>query len=223
MNTRDLGGLPTHDGHRTRWRSVVRSDNPARLTKSGWAALSSYGVRTVVALRTAGRSDQEPDRALMPPELKWVEVEVEDATDPRFERRWVSTGLWGTPLYFADALERWPDKAARAIAEVAWAGPGGIVVACGRGCDRTGFVTMLLLHLVGVPAEEIAADYECSASQLAEQEPGFERQLHHMLAAHHTSVLETVRSTLVRVADRLRRAGLTDQDAARLRSRLVES
>ncbi len=38
-NVRDLGGLHTCDGRLTRWRSIVRSDTPGRLTDQGWSSL----------------------------------------------------------------------------------------------------------------------------------------------------------------------------------------
>ena len=55
VNVRDLGGYPTHHGRRTRFGSVVRSDNPARLSTQGWQELRAYGVRTGIGLRTGGR------------------------------------------------------------------------------------------------------------------------------------------------------------------------
>ena len=40
LNARDLGGYPTTDGSRTRWRSLVRSDDLSQLTLEGLEALS---------------------------------------------------------------------------------------------------------------------------------------------------------------------------------------
>lgn len=52
VNVRDLGGYPSRDGGRTRFGSVVRSDNPARLTpKAGKAP----GLRHPNGDRTADR------------------------------------------------------------------------------------------------------------------------------------------------------------------------
>src|ERR1700742_1696033 len=51
LNARDLGGYPTRDGSKTRWRSLLRADDLAQLTLAGLQALSSYGVETVVDLR----------------------------------------------------------------------------------------------------------------------------------------------------------------------------
>ena len=39
LNARDLGGYPTVDGSKTRWRSLLRSDDLAQLTLAGLQAL----------------------------------------------------------------------------------------------------------------------------------------------------------------------------------------
>ena len=51
FNARDLGGLPTAGGGRTRWGAVVRADALDGLSEAGWAALVEHDVRTVVDLR----------------------------------------------------------------------------------------------------------------------------------------------------------------------------
>jgi protein-tyrosine phosphatase len=48
---RDLGGLRTQDGRTTSWAAIVRADDLDRLTDTGWSALDSHGVRTIVDLR----------------------------------------------------------------------------------------------------------------------------------------------------------------------------
>src|SRR6185503_10762617 len=51
LNARDLGGYPTSDGQTTRWRSVLRADDPAQLTPAGLQVLAEFAVATVVDLR----------------------------------------------------------------------------------------------------------------------------------------------------------------------------
>src|SRR5690242_1129223 len=51
FNARDLGGYPTSDGRTTRWRSVLRADDPAQLTPAGLRTLADSGLATVVDLR----------------------------------------------------------------------------------------------------------------------------------------------------------------------------
>jgi protein-tyrosine phosphatase len=48
---------------------------------------------------------------------------------------------------------------AAVVAAIAHARPGGVVVHCVGGRDRTGLVSLLLLALVGVAPEHIVADY----------------------------------------------------------------
>ncbi|HEV2089277.1 MAG TPA: tyrosine-protein phosphatase [Cryptosporangiaceae bacterium] len=158
-NVRDLGGLRTTDGSTTRWRSVIRSDSLDRLAPAGWEALEGYGVRTVIDLRSDVEREAEPYAC----GLKVVPVPIEDDTDEEFIQQWRP---FSTPHYYRAALERWPRRMAAALAAIAGAGPGGVVIHCGLGRDRTGLVVMLMLALAGVPPDEIATDYELSVGRL---------------------------------------------------------
>ena len=60
FNVRDLGGLPTVDGHVTRTGAVVRADSINTLSRTGWAALQAHGVRTVINLRDDPGDDVSP-------------------------------------------------------------------------------------------------------------------------------------------------------------------
>ena len=46
-NIRDLGGYPTADGRKTRWRTFLRADSLHRLTAESQQALVDYGVRGI--------------------------------------------------------------------------------------------------------------------------------------------------------------------------------
>lgn len=231
-NVRDLGGLPTVDGATTAWGAIVRSDNPAHLTPAGWRALLAHGVRTVIALRTTGSADDEPDPALVPAGVTVQRVTVEDGTDPRFVAECVDTMRFATPIYFRQMLERWPHLCADAVTAVA-AAPRAVVVSCGRGCDRTGLASFLLLALADVTPEAIAADWTLSVGRLARcprhrrdaSDPfgsGYEAALAEVLARERTTVLDTIVRTLaeVDISQRLRDGGATDDVLRRARSLL---
>jgi len=155
FNVRDLGGLPAADGHLIRRGAIVRADSASRFTASVWSALESYGVRTVVDLRHP--TEREPDAAPRPAHLTTVSVALEDETDPAFWQEWGHA--YHTPLYYRWFLERYPERIAAVVAAIAETDPGGVLVHCVAGRDRTGLVTLVLLALVGVPSEVIAADY----------------------------------------------------------------
>jgi protein-tyrosine phosphatase len=212
-NVRDLGGLRTGDGRTTRWGAVIRSDSPARLTAEGWSALYAYGIRTIVTLRTDGMAEDELN--ITPPhsDVVTVQVAIEDVTDVEFVRQWASTDLWCTPLYYREALRRWPDRHAAAISAIARARPGGVLFHCIRGNDRTGIIALLLLALVGVTPDDIIADYELS--------PDPERD--ELLAREHSSVRDAILSALagLDVDTYLYMGGASQDDLAAARTRLL--
>src|SRR4051812_3123187 len=162
FNVRDLGGLPTADGRFIRRGALIRADKVSGLSAAGWSALFEHGVRTIVDLRDP--SEHQPDLAPRPSALTTVSAPLEDQTDTAFWERWRS--LSGTPLYYRPFLERFPQRIASALAAIAEAGPGGVVVHCAAGRDRTGMVTLVLLALLGVTPEAIVADYLLSTEGL---------------------------------------------------------
>jgi len=125
----------------------------------------------------------------------------------------VDTSLWGTPLYYRDALERWPQRHAAAISAIARAHPGGVLFHCVRGYDRTGIITLLLLSLVGVVPEDIVADYLLSVDPIREE----------LLAREHSSVPEALLGAVagLDVADYLKSGGATQEDLDAIRRRLL--
>jgi len=157
-NLRDLGGYPSADGGTVRWRTVLRSDALHRLDDSGRAALAGLGLQTVIDLRT--------DEEVM-------------ATSSGLDGTGVPT--YHVPLFDAGAVGRLPpelaaiyrymiDDCGAAIAEAVGrlclgdALPG--LIHCTAGKDRTGLVAAIVLAVVGVPDEIIAADYALSGTYL---------------------------------------------------------
>lgn len=216
-NIRDLGGLSTSDGHMTRWGAVVRSDTPARLTKAGWSALYAYGIRTIITLFTIGKNEDELD--VVPPysDLITIRVAIEDITDREFLEQWAATDLWCTPLYYKDALRRWPERHAAVISAIAQAQPGGVLFHCIRGNDRTGIIALLLLALVGVTEDEIIADYELSF----ELNPDPYRD--ELLAREHSSVRDAILSALAEldIDNTHSMGGVSQEELAAVRMRLL--
>jgi hypothetical protein len=136
------------------------------VSPAGWEAIEAYGVRTLVDLRNPDQRDREPQA---PPRLiTTVNVALEDGLDddPEFVA-WARSGQLATPLYFGRFLERWPERVAAAVAAIARARPGAVVVHCGKGSDRTGLVVMIVLALVGVAVEDIVTDYQLTGARLA--------------------------------------------------------
>ena len=212
INIRDLGGLDALNDSRTRWGAVVRGDHPTRLTTDGWSALYEHGIRTIVSLRTHGLDDHP---IVIPPHsnIQIAAVEIEDVTDLEFREKWASSDLWGTPLYYHDALNRWPARHASALQAIAQAQPGGVLFHCGRGHDRTGIIALLLLTLVGVSLKDITVDYELSVDPVRDK----------LLAERNTNAYEVLQKTMegINIENYLLNGGMAQDDITALHTRLL--
>ena len=80
FNVRELGGLQTASGGRTRRGVVVRADNVRRLTGAGWQAALDHGVRRVVDLRFESEVPGEPDA---PATSRWSSSPCARGTIPK--------------------------------------------------------------------------------------------------------------------------------------------
>jgi len=228
QNLRDLGGYPAAGGGTVRWRTLLRSDALHRLDDAGRAALAQLGLRTVIDLRT----DQEVQAA--PSAL--------DGTGAR---------TFHVPLFTDEAIRRLPperaainrymiDDCGAAIAEaIGRLGAGGALpglIHCTAGKDRTGLVAALVLDVIGVPGEFIAADYAMSAAYL---DPAAAQAVRRVRAASGvgrwldlgalgaspqviTTALARVRGQADGAAGYLMQHGLTRPELDRLRRALVD-
>jgi protein-tyrosine phosphatase len=226
FNTRDLGGLATTDGRRTRPGRIVRSDSLATLDRSGWAQLEAYGIRTIVDLRN--EDEIGGDAAPRPEAIETVRISLDVSEDREFWNVWESGPQFGTPLYYGPHLERFPERSAAAVAAIARAGPGGVAFHCVGGRDRAGQVAMLVLALAGVEPEEIARDHGLSTERLRRlyEARGEEDQgpvVEGFLRERGTSAGRVIVETLAELdLERLLLgAGLEEEDLASLRGRLL--
>jgi protein-tyrosine phosphatase len=219
-NVRDLGGLPLTDGRATRWRSIVRADSLDRLTPAGWNSLSAYGVRTVVDLR---ESDERSIDVVRPAGIAVVHVPVDDNADTAFWYRVTDDDIDGTPLYYRPFLEQKVDRCVAAARAVAQASPGGVVIHCGIGRDRTGLVALLLLALAGATPAAIADDYALSGARLRQHFERDDDPVVERLAARGTTIAAALQSLLseVDVVACLRDAGLRSSDIDAVRDRMI--
>lgn len=169
VNARDLGGTPAGPGRQIRAGALVRSESPHVLDADGWRRLAEHGVRTAVDLRSGWEAIDAPyahdaDAA----GIAAVDAGWEDGLldDDEF-RSWAETGRLGGAHYYADFLARWPDRAAAALLAVVDAAPGGVLVHCVQGRDRTGLLVALLLTAAGVAPAEVVADHGRSTERYA--------------------------------------------------------
>ncbi|WP_214364940.1 tyrosine-protein phosphatase [Pseudonocardia sp. H11422] len=172
LHFRGVGGLPTAGGRRVRRGLLFRSDTPQFLSPAGARHLiDELGIRTVLDLRLPHELEREgrgpigtlPHRHRHLPfqvgELVGdSSVGVMDPDDP----------MVSTYLNYVDAS---PEAVTGVVAERA-AADGPTLVHCSVGRDRTGVAVAVVLEALGVPREEVVAEY---AADPAGARAGMER------------------------------------------------
>lgn len=157
-NLRDVGGYATTTGRRTRWRTLLRSDELTRTPRQAQQELMDLGLRQVIDLRWPEELDLAPNVFAGSHALRYTSIPLlKDDPTPH-------AGLAGMYLHVFDA--RAPQLADVARALLTTDGVP-VVIGCAAGKDRTGVTIALLLDLVGVPAATIVDDYALSAGFFA--------------------------------------------------------
>lgn len=246
VNARDLGGLPTQDGGRIATRTLLRSDNLQDLSQADVAKLvDDIGLTTVIDLRSSQELDSEgPSPLDAVPGVRHLHLsvlpEVGQRTDvvaealllkrARDRARYPDDAMCG---HYLGYLEDRPEAVAGAVRAIADA-PGAALVHCAAGKDRTGVVIALALTAVGVPAEEVAADYAATDEKIEAilrrliGSATYEADLKDSQVDRHRPRPETMKAFLEEVQSRyggvtqwLADHGFGPEDLGRLLARLV--
>jgi protein tyrosine/serine phosphatase len=237
LNARDSGGLRTPEGQ-IRQGALVRSGLLSDLTPAGMAALTEHGVRTVVDVRGANEVAESWQRYPIKGDgtVGYMNLPFRAGLDSeeleRVRAAW-NTAQSRQEFNRADLDFHRPGITA-IISAIADAPPGGVLVHCHAGKDRTGIVVALALAVVGVSDDEIAEDY--ALSELAMEQIMVE-WLAHIGAAEseherHWALAmpsrEAMLDTLAYLRERyggaeryLLDGGMTREHLSRLRARLV--
>ncbi|MFD8786799.1 tyrosine-protein phosphatase [Kitasatospora sp. NPDC059599] len=157
-NFRDLGGYPAAGGRSVRWGLLYRSDSLGKLASpADLDRLRALGVRTVIDLRypwEIAAKGRMPDVAgveyhnLSIEHRPYDQAEIDPELDP-----------W---RYLADRFAEVAEdgvKEIRQVLDVITDADAPVVFHCASGKDRTGLVAALLLTLLGVAEDDIAADF----------------------------------------------------------------
>lgn len=165
-NFRDLGGYKTNDGKSVRWGKVFRSGTMTALTLSDYEYLSGIGVKVVCDFRSAGERKSEPTtwsgsnidyltfRELSVDGANPLEVLAEPDVSPERVAAAMADGYWMIALQHKEAYARMFDEIA--------ANRLPLVFNCSAGKDRTGISAALILSALGVPRDQVVADYAMS-------------------------------------------------------------
>ena len=163
-NFRDLGGYSAAGGKHVRWGLIYRSGAQPMLTVEDLAQVRSLGLAQLVDLRS------NEERALAPTTINGVSYttigySMAELAGPAGPAQ-MHNGL--------DVYRRFPHAFApqlKVIFGSLLSGHAPLVYNCSAGQDRTGFATAMILSALGVPREEIYADYNLSTDY---RKPEFE-------------------------------------------------
>lgn len=165
QNIRDLGGYLTSKGQMVRWGRVFRSGKLSRLSEWDSVRLDNLKIKTIIDLRSDRERELYPcgygKATLVPipiviPRLNEIAERVEEGEIRKgdafvaMQDEYIQFVTRNTEA-FAQALRIFLDESRYPIC-----------VSCIFGKDRTGFLSMLLLYILGVPSETIRADYMSS-------------------------------------------------------------
>lgn len=149
-NARDIGGYTTADGRTVKSGLVFRTDALNALTPSDLNELAERDVTVVEDLRTIYERSLQPDRIPQRAAANWRDVlggsPITNLIDlPSAYRAFITAP--GASAAFAAVL--------RDIQNT----DGAVVYHCSAGKDRTGWMTAVLLTILGVDRATVDADY----------------------------------------------------------------
>lgn len=216
---------------------LLRADSLHRLTPDDHSVLAAIPVRTVIDLRHDGELAAAPNPFAQMPGVAYHHVPIirtpptpaaENADSPAVPR-----DLGTVYRYIVDECQAGLRAALTTIAD---AGEGTVLFHCTAGKDRTGIIAGLVLGMVGVSPEVIAADYGLTTEAMAAMRPALMAQMtgsgrpadeaERMLSSDPElllNLLAYLREQHGSLDAYLRVIGLTDDHITRIRSRLLAS
>jgi protein-tyrosine phosphatase len=170
-NFRDLGGYAAGTRRLRRGR-VFRSDSLSRLTESDVRhIIDELGVATVVDLRAGHEVETYGHGPLGSEGVRVHHQPIADETRPdRVERPpdAPDPSTMTLDVIYLLMLDRYAERFVGVLRTLADEANHPIVFHCAAGKDRTGLVAALLLSLLGVADDVVAADYALTAEHMEE-------------------------------------------------------
>ncbi len=170
-NFRDLGGYETHHGTFVRPGRVFRSDSLSFMTDEDVRHVTEVlGLRTVIDLRRGqGGRAVHPRAARVAPDhgVAHADRGRDAREDEEHDRNaWANGEVIPLDELYLLMLDRFGHRFAAVLEIIAAGDTQPLVFHCAAGKDRTGLVAMLVLALLGVDPEIIAADYALTDARM---------------------------------------------------------
>ena len=174
-NTRDLGGMKTADGREIKPGLLYRSGFLQRASEADIKKLSDLGLTAIIDFRADEESIEQPDPQIgtavyihLPAEdeellgierdkkseKRFTEVLIDRVVeDPNYAIRYMS-GMYRRFINNSFTIGQY-----KKFLKILDESTGPVLWHCTAGKDRAGFASILIEEILGVPREEIIADY----------------------------------------------------------------
>lgn len=172
LNFRDLGGLPTIDGHTVKWHKLVRSAGLDKLTTADSQRLADYGVVADVDFRSKDERHKSPDQLpkgatyhflpVFPDDDKTDSSASREELQARFSKDATAGHEHMLTVYRQMITLDTAQAAYRAFFQILLANTEpdqAVLFHCTMGKDRTGIGAFLLLSALNVDPQVIKTDY----------------------------------------------------------------
>jgi protein-tyrosine phosphatase len=236
-NFRDLGGYENRHARMVRTGVLYRSDSLSTLTDDDVRhCVDRLRLRTVVDLRAGHEVDRFRHGPLEAEGVSFLHMPIVDETRRPPDAETEAPGVDAMTLerIYLMMLDRFADRFAAVLGVIADAGSHPLVFHCAAGKDRTGLVAALVLGLLDVHDDVIAADYALTAHVMPTlierhrarattgHEPEVGRQMWAAEAPAMRAVLQDLRDRHGSIEGYVRAAGLGSAEIAALRAALLD-
>jgi protein-tyrosine phosphatase len=160
INIRDIGGYTGIDGRKIKWRKVIRSEELAHLSDKDVDYFAALRLKHVFDFRNKSKSERQADR--LPKTAEYHLLPIFSSADMGLDHKdFTQPGV--VDEFMRHIYKIQTEDRAQCFAEVlkylTESSEYPILYHCTNGKDRTGFMTYLILSILGVKEDVILSDY----------------------------------------------------------------
>ncbi len=239
-NARDLGGYYCDKNSVTKWKTFLRTDDLHYADNSDKQFLKSYGVKTIIDLRSEEEIKNKPNPFCNDENFKYYNIpfnvsNLADATKKVMELKDNTESIKTfMPNFYVDLLKN-GGQIIKEIFETFAKNEDGIVLYhCTAGKDRTGIISMLLLGLAGTSNADIINNYIETYNYLIEspyikntitEENKYPKEMEQLLYSNPeyiTPALDYVNENFENIFSYLLSTGLTKSTLNKIKNNFTE-
>jgi protein-tyrosine phosphatase len=159
-NARQTGGLMTSDGQRVRDNVLIRAGHLGDLDSTGCAQFEALGIHTVIDLREATDAAQTPDAECVTSTTVYYNADLPKLLPP-------------SEQVYLDTLDATEPVLAEIFSYLSAADGLPAIIHCVIGRDRASLIVALVLLALGVPLDQVVADFENNQDASIDVDPAW--------------------------------------------------